>query len=226
MTELSFQQELALAVGEFESLDPLTMLRRFTEKAAKECSLKICSVFQLDSKRHRLKLLATQAVSSFYLNKGEVDLDQSLSGEAIFARQPIRVNDVRTHPKYAYPEMARIEVLTSFISIPLFFQERPLGVVNAYPKDLSLWTHKQEQSLRFWAFLCTLLVANIDLTESKNALERSYETRKLVDQAKRILIKQMNITEDEAHRLIQITSMQKNKPQIDIAKSVILRHDL
>lgn len=62
------------------------------------------------------------------------------------------------------------------------------------------------------------------LEEKVNKLEESLETRKLLDRAKGILIKNFKIDEKEAHRRIQKTSMDTGKSLKDVAKIVIERY--
>lgn len=61
-----------------------------------------------------------------------------------------------------------------------------------------------------------------ELEETKAELE----DRKLVDQAKRLLMKRRKLTEDQAYALIRKTAMSKNTKIVEIARSMIAVADL
>ena len=56
-----------------------------------------------------------------------------------------------------------------------------------------------------------------ELSQAKSQLE----DRKIIDQAKGILMKQRNMTEDEAYVLLRRTAMSQNRKIADLARSVI-----
>jgi response regulator NasT len=59
------------------------------------------------------------------------------------------------------------------------------------------------------------------LAEEVGNLTKALETRKLVEQAKGILMQRLKLTEAEAFRRIQTQSQNDNKPMADIAKAII-----
>ncbi len=61
-----------------------------------------------------------------------------------------------------------------------------------------------------------------ELDRAKSALAE----RKVIDRAKRILMKARNITEEEAYALMRRTAMNENKKIVDIAQSVVTAADL
>lgn len=61
-----------------------------------------------------------------------------------------------------------------------------------------------------------------ELTEAKSALE----DRKLIEQAKAILMKQRNIPEDEAYSLLRRTAMNQNRRIVDLARSLVTASSL
>ncbi len=52
------------------------------------------------------------------------------------------------------------------------------------------------------------------------------ETRKVVDRAKGILQRDLEITEDEAYRTMQRESRQRRRPMREIAEAILLGDDL
>jgi len=66
----------------------------------------------------------------------------------------------------------------------------------------------------------------LDLENEIVKLKDALEARKLVERAKGILMKTMNLSEAEAFRRIQRQSMDKCVPMKEIAKAIILSHEM
>jgi K+-sensing histidine kinase KdpD len=64
------------------------------------------------------------------------------------------------------------------------------------------------------------------LESEKSSLSERLETRKLIERAKGILQRDLNISEEEAYRALQRDSQQRRKPMREIAESLILIDDL
>jgi len=64
------------------------------------------------------------------------------------------------------------------------------------------------------------------LRQQVSSLEEAIATRKVVEQAKGILMEQHGLTEREAHRRIQQESMNRRKSMREIAEAVILAADM
>ena len=64
------------------------------------------------------------------------------------------------------------------------------------------------------------------LIQENQALQQTLETRKLVERAKGILMKRLNLDEPTAHRRLQLESQKRRISLADIAKKVIESEDL
>ncbi len=64
-----------------------------------------------------------------------------------------------------------------------------------------------------------------ELNKEATDLRDTLETRKVVDRAKGILMDQQGMTEAEAFRKIQKTSMNTRKPMKEVAEAIILAHE-
>ena len=64
------------------------------------------------------------------------------------------------------------------------------------------------------------------LENEKSALSNQLEARKLVERAKGILQREMNMSEEEAYRVLQRQSQQMRKSMKEIAESVILNDEM
>ncbi len=64
-----------------------------------------------------------------------------------------------------------------------------------------------------------------ELNKEATDLRDTLETRKVVDRAKGILMDQQGMTEAEAFRKIQKTSMNTRKPMKEVAEAIVLAHE-
>lgn len=89
----------------------------------------------------------------------------------------------------------------------------------------------------FYPVTETSLVAAVDaallyrerirgLRKEVQKLKETLNTRKVVEKAKGILMKTMNLDEEQAHRLIQKQSMNKGIPVREVARAIILTYEI
>src|SRR5690606_15611259 len=73
-------------------------------------------------------------------------------------------------------------------------------------------------------------IANCDrfkkLDRQLEELKETLATKKVIERAKAILIKTKDLSEDDAHKLLQQMSMSKGKAIGEIAMAIITAHDL
>jgi len=62
----------------------------------------------------------------------------------------------------------------------------------------------------------------IVLNQKLVAIEDEIKTAKVVNKAKALLMKEKNISEDQAYRLMQKEAMNRRKPMKEIAQAVIM----
>lgn len=63
------------------------------------------------------------------------------------------------------------------------------------------------------------------LEKEVKSLKNTQDTKQIVNKAKRLLMENMNLTEEEAHRRIQKQSMDKGISKLKIAEAIILMYD-
>jgi response regulator NasT len=63
------------------------------------------------------------------------------------------------------------------------------------------------------------------LEQEVEDLKEALETRKLVDRAKGILMDTQGLSEADAFRRIQKTSMDQRKPMKEVAEAIVLAHE-
>ncbi len=183
---------------------------------------KICSIMLLDEKKDELVIKATQSLSEEYKNKPPVKVGSSISGLAVKEKKPIYVLDVKTDPKYMYPKIAEKEGLCSMLAVPMIMKNKVIGVLNIYTSEPYEFKDEEIKVIQTIANQAALAIENTRLFEELIVTKETLETKKLVDRAKSLLMKNKSMSEEEAHRFLQKKSMDLRKPIKEVASAVIL----
>lgn len=183
---------------------------------------KICSLMLLDEKKGELILKATQSMSEVYNKKPPLRIGEGIAGKAASENKPLVVYDISKEPEYKYKDIAKREGLRSLLSVPLSVKGRVIGVLNNYTSYSHRFTEDEINILTTVANQAAIVIENAELMVKTRVVQEELEMRKLVERAKGILMKEQNLSEDEAFRKIQKQSMDLRKSMREIAEAIIL----
>ena len=220
--EVLFQISRAL-VGK-QSLDE--MLQQIVIRTADLIDSKICSLMLLDEKKENLVIRATQSLSAAYRSKPPIPVGQSVSGKAVQTKKVYQVKDVTSDPSYGYPVIARQEGLQSLLSVPMMIGDEVIGVLNCYTAEQRHFSPTEIQLVQTIANHAAIAIEHMRVVAEKTQMKAMLETRKSLDQAKRILMQRYRMSENDAHHLLQKMSMERNKPLREIADAIVLAAEL
>ena len=187
---------------------------------------KICSIMLLSPDRKELIIEATQSLSQEYVSKPNISVNNSISGRAILQKRPVSVLDVTREPDFLYPEMARKEGLCSLLSVPMMVKEDVIGIINCYTEKPHDFSEEETAIVQAVANQAAIAIQNTQLMEELVETKKALETRKVLEKAKGILMKELNIDEDTAHKMIHKKSMDSCKPVKEIAEAIILAWEI
>ena len=202
------------------------ILQLIVAMTAKVMDSKICSIMLLDEKREELVISATQSLSNDYINKPSIKVGQSISGKVVLEKKPITVLNVTKEPGYMYPGVAKKEGVVSLLSVPMLIKDRVVGVINSYTKSEHVYKKEEVDILQAVANQAAVAIENTNLSHEILAAKEALESRKIIERAKGVLMKEMSLTEDEAYKKIHKKSMDMRKTMKEIAEAVILASDM
>jgi signal transduction protein with GAF and PtsI domain len=182
----------------------------------------ICSIVLVDEEQQTLAIKATQSLSDAYRNKPPLRIGESISGLAVKERRPIAVLDVRNEPGYMYPDVAKREGLCSLLCVPMMIKDRVIGVINSYTSHEHRFSEEDIQVLSAVANQAAVAIEHTRLMERSLAIQEALESRKLIERAKGVLMKQQGVGEEAAFQLLQRQSMNTRKSMREIAEAVLL----
>ena len=117
-------------------------------------------------------MAGSYGLSDAYVNKGPVDVENSVVDADALEGRVIQALDVTDDPRFQYPDEARREGLRSMLSCPMTAKNRTLGVIRVYTADVHAFSEQEEHLL--------LNLANLGAVAIENA--RSYGDLQRLDQ--------------------------------------------
>jgi len=202
------------------------VLKLIVTLTANVMQVKICSLWLLDEKTQRLKIRATQAMSEEYLKERSLKVGEGIVGLVAKDKKPIIILDVLEDNGYKEKKLAKKEKLISMLSVPMMIKKRPIGVINCYTTVSYKFTKSDIDLLGTIANQAAVAIENTELLVKTKIIQEELETRKKVEKAKGILMKEQNLTEEGAYNLIRKSSMDKRVHMKEIAEAIILSYDI
>jgi len=201
------------------------ILKLIVNVTAQALGSNLCSLMLLNEKRE-LVIRATQSVSEPYMKKPPITLGEGVSGKAALHNKPIAVYNVQEEKDYKYKEIAKKEGISSLLCVPLSVKGKTIGVINLYTSEPHKFTKSDINVLSSVSAQAALVIENAELIVRTKVIQEELETRKLIEKAKGILMKERSMGEAEVYRLLQKFSMDHRKSMRQVAEAIILNYDI
>jgi len=114
----------------------------------------------------------------------------------------------------------------AFLSAPIIYKDKLLGVINVQHKRARKYKAAEIALIETVARATGGAIENARLFTETEALKDALESRKLIEKAKGVLMKDLAVSEEEAYRLLHKKSMDKRISMKEVAKAVILSNEL
>ena len=202
------------------------ILKLIVTVTAEITNSKICSLMLIDEKTNELVLKATQSMSEVYNKKPHLKIGEGIAGKVAKVNEPKAVYDISSEPEYKYKDIAKKEGLKSLLSVPLAVKGKVIGVLNNYTSHPHRFTKNEISILTTVANQAAIVIENAELMVKTRVIQEELQTRKIVERAKGILMREGNLAEDEAFKKIQKQSMDLRKSMREIAEAIVLIENL
>ncbi len=202
------------------------LLRLIVVVTAEVMKSKICSLWLLDERDQTLKIRATQSISEEYLKERTLKLSEGVVGFVAVENKPMMIYNVLKEPRYKEKELARKEGLASMLSVPMTVRDKVVGVINCYTSFPHKFTKSEVEVFTTVANQAAVAIENAGLIMKSKMIEDELISRKLVERAKGVLMKQQRLSEEEAFRRLQKKSMDLRKSMREIAEAILLANQV
>ncbi len=141
------------------SLDVMQVLDTIVAATVEALAAKACSLRLLGPDGRHLMFGAAHGLSAGYRAKGIVDLDHSeIDRLALNGDQPVWVGDVRSDPRFQYPEQAREEGIVSLVVVPMRVKDQPIGAMRVYTDQPRAFSEAETDLMEAIASLSALAI--------------------------------------------------------------------
>ncbi len=209
------------------SLDLDQVLSQIVKIVTKLLKADSTLVYLLDHKKEELTLRASKNPHKEVMGSIKMRMGEGITGWVAQHRRPIAIgaragSDKRFKLFQNLPE----DLYEAFLSVPIVTKKGVVGVINVQHEKPRKYTVSEVELLVAIGKLVGGSVENAQLIEESLTLKEILETRKLVDRAKGILMKRLQIDEDMAYRKMQKQSMNLRKSIREIADAIVLSEHL
>jgi hypoxanthine phosphoribosyltransferase len=125
------------------------------------------SLVLLDSARKKLIHTSSWALPQFYLRKGVLDADKSLS--EVPTGQPVVITDVARDSRVQYPEVAARAGIVSMLGVPVMSGGSPAGSIRVYTKQRYEFTNQDMSFVATMANLSSVALGQSPQHQDKEA---------------------------------------------------------
>ncbi|MCF7893614.1 MAG: GAF domain-containing protein [Candidatus Omnitrophica bacterium] len=202
------------------------VLKLIVTLTANMMKAKICALWLLDEKKKELRIRATQAMSDAYLKARSIKYGEGIVGLVAKERKPLVILNVLEDARYKEKELAKKEKLVSMISVPMMVKKKLIGVINCYTTSEYKFMKSDIELMSTVANQAAVAIENTELMVKTKIVQEELETRKKVEKAKGILMRNQNLDENQAYKIIRSSSMDKRVPMKDIAEAIILANEI
>ncbi len=202
------------------------ILKLIVTLTANVMGAKICNVWLFDEKNQKFTIEATQAMSKEYLKKRTIKLTEGIVGLVAREKKPKIILDVLKEEQYKEKKLARKEGLVSMASIPMMVKDKVIGVLNVYTIKPYEFTKAEISLLSTIANQAAVAIEKTELIVRTKIIQEELDTRKKVEKAKGILMREKKISEDEAFLLMRKSSMDKRISMKEISEAIILSYEI
>jgi GAF domain-containing protein len=169
--EIYYQSLYEMAAELNSSHAPEAILRSVVEGVAKAMEAKGCSLMLLSPDRKILLHTAAYGLSDWYVRKGPVSTDKSISNS--LEGKPVAVLEATKDDRIQYREQAKKEGIVSILSVPMMLREETIGVIRVYTAKPCHFTMDDMYFVGAVANLGAIALENARLYK---AIQKDYET--------------------------------------------------
>jgi len=201
--------------------DPLhEVLAQIVEFASALVKCDSCFVYVVED--DDLVLRGSKNPHAEVVDRLKLKIGQGITGWVAEHREPVAVSnnayqDVRFKLFNELPE----DRYEAFLSVPILSRGRAVGVINVQHRQPHTYTRRQIRTISTIGFLVGAEIEVARLESANSQLIQQLETRKLLERAKGILQRDLNIDEEQAYLALQRQSRQKRRSLKEIAEAVV-----
>jgi phosphotransferase system enzyme I (PtsP) len=126
----------------------------------------VCSIYLMEPDGNTLALKATKGLSKASVNRISMKTSEGLTGLVVETRDMVMTDNAPSHPRYKYFKETREERFLSFLGLPLFERNIPIGVITIQTCEPRRFSDDEISALRTITFQIGSIIHNARLLDS------------------------------------------------------------
>jgi len=206
--------------------DPLPeVLGRAVEVISAVVECDSCFVYVLEG--DELVLRASKNPHSEVVDRLKLRVGQGITGWFAEHKTPVAVGrdvfqDTRFRSFNELPE----DLYQAFLSVPVLSRDKLVGVINLQHRQPHDYSQREIHLISTIGFLVGGEIEMARLEGENSELSEQLETRKVLERAKGILQRDLQLSEEEAYVTLQRQSRQRRKSMKEIAEAIVLSDEV
>ncbi len=203
------------------------MLGEVLGLAVQVTSCDACLIYVLDPASGDLLLRASQVPHAAELGELSLKMGEGVTGWVAEHRELVAIaSNAPEDPRFKCFGHIIEDTYDAFLSVPLMSQGTVAGVVNIHHREAHEHTSEELEAIAFIAEQVGNAVARAHLAEQVERLSDELATRKVVERAKGILMRNRNLTEEQPYLLMRTEARKSRRPMKQLAEAIILVEEL
>jgi uroporphyrinogen-III synthase len=217
---------LSRAANQITSARPLhEALNHVVDFVTKVVTSDSCMIYVLQD--DELVLRASKTPHPELVDRMTIKIGQGITGWVAENQQPVVIDegayeDSRFKLFNELPE----DRFEAFLSVPMVSGGKIIGVINVQNRARHQYSEREIVLTATIGFLVGTEIERVRLDSENSQMLEKLKTRTLVDRAKASLQRSLNLREEDAYRMMQRQSQDRNKTMREIAEAVILIDEL
>ena len=208
------------------SSDPLHMvLSRIVAFVSAVVPCDSCFLYTVEG--DKLILRASRNPHAAEVDNLGMEIGQGVTGWVAQHREAVAISERASEdPRFAAFVNLPEDRFEAMLCVPVVCANRVVGVLNLQHQERYVHTDLERRLVSTIGVLVGAEIERARLETENSELSNRLETRKVVDKAKGILQRDLNLSEDDAYRAMQRESRQRRKSMREIADAILLSDNL
>jgi phosphotransferase system enzyme I (PtsP) len=177
---LSTLQDISAIILQSHHLDET--LENIVSLVAERAHSEVCSLYLLEEQDDTLALRATYGLAAEAVGQVRLKVGEGLTGLAVEQRKVLAVEEPQNDPRYRYFAGTGEEQFHSFLAIPLFDRNTPLGVMVIQRRERRTFSEDETSTLNTIAFQVASIVVNARLLDTIDKQQDLFDLPALPDE--------------------------------------------
>jgi uroporphyrinogen-III synthase len=221
--EVDFLHEIGSRIA---AADPLhEVLGRVVEFISAVAKFDSCFVYVLEE--NELVLRASKNPHAEIVDRLKLQVGRGITGWVAEHKRPVALGrNAFKDPRFQSFNELPEDRFEAFLSVPVLSRDKLVGVINLQHREPHTYSQREIRLISTIGFLVGAEVEMARLEGANSELSEQLGTRKVVERAKGILQRDLQLSEEEAYLTLQRQSRQMRKSMREIAEAIVLSEEI